>query len=72
MPMSSAKFNVYILQKKEYISTFFFAEIYKYFYLGFALNNGNLYLNNYVFNTEAHLFKKSFFDKNKAKQHLGF
>jgi mannosidase alpha-like ER degradation enhancer 1/mannosidase alpha-like ER degradation enhancer 2 len=40
--------------------TFFFAETLKYLYLTFA-PEGQTFLDEYVFSTEAHPFKKEFF-----------
>ncbi len=64
--------DVRTMQKKDYMPTFFFAETMKYFYLSFSHETGSFKLNDYVFNTEAHPFKKSSFDKEKAKKYLNF
>ncbi len=64
--------DVRTMQKKDYMPTFFFAETLKYFYLTFTFNTGEFILDDYVFNTEAHPFKRSSFSKEKAKIYLGF
>lgn len=64
--------DVHTMEKKDYMPTFFFAETIKYFYLTFSMKEGNFNLDDYVFNTEAHPFKKSNFDKEKARIYLGF
>ena len=63
--------NVETMEKKDYMPTFFFAETMKYFYLTFTMEDGSFNLDDYVFNTEAHPFKKSNFDKKKCKEYLG-
>lgn len=52
--------NVITKERKDYMPTFFFAETLKYLYLSFA-PEGNAFLNEYVFSTEAHPFRKSLF-----------
>ena len=61
-----------VLSKKQVdqLSTFFFAETLKYFWLTFSQSD-EYNLKNYVFSTEAHPFKKSHFEKDKIKQRLG-
>jgi mannosidase alpha-like ER degradation enhancer 1/mannosidase alpha-like ER degradation enhancer 2 len=63
--------DVQTMEKKDYMPTFFFAETMKYFYLTFSMKEGVFNLDDYVFNTEAHPFKKANFDKEKAKVYLG-
>lgn len=64
--------NVETMEKKDYMPTFFFAETLKYFYLTFAKDQIDFNLNDYVFNTEAHQFKRTNFNKEEAKKRLGF
>lgn len=63
--------DVRTMKKKDYMPTFFFAETMKYLYLTFSINDGNFNLDDYIFNTEAHPFKKASFDKEKIKTGLG-
>lgn len=63
--------DVQTMKKKDYMPTFFFAETMKYFYLTFSMENGDFNLDDYVFNTEAHPFKRASFDKGEAKLRLG-
>ncbi len=58
-------------KQKDEMETFFIAENMKYFYLTFSHNN-SINITDYVFNTEAHPFKKSNFTVDKAKSRLGF
>jgi len=62
--------NVETMEKKDYLATFFFAETLKYFYVAVA-DKDEFNFDDYIFNTEAHPFKKSHFDKSKAKDYLG-
>ncbi|MCB2207127.1 MAG: glycoside hydrolase family 47 protein [Bacteroidetes bacterium] len=64
--------NVETMEKKDYMPTFFFAETLKYFYLTFSHDQNQFNFDEYVFNTEAHPFRRSNFDQEKAKAHLGF
>jgi mannosidase alpha-like ER degradation enhancer 1/mannosidase alpha-like ER degradation enhancer 2 len=64
--------NVESMEKKDYMPTFFLAETLKYFYLTFSHGQNNFNLNDYVFNTEAHPFKRSNFNKQEAKIRLGY
>jgi len=52
--------NVNTKQRSDNMPTFFFAETLKYLYLTFA-PEGQTFLDEYVFSTEAHPFKKEFF-----------
>ncbi len=54
--------NVITKERKDYMPTFFFAETLKYFYLTFT-PEGKKFLNNNVFSTEAHPFRKDLFTK---------
>ena len=62
--------NVSTMEKKDYLATFFYAETLKYFYVAVA-DKDQFDFNDYVFNTEAHPFKRSHFDHEKAKEYLG-
>jgi len=63
--------DVHTMEKKDYMPTFFFAETIKYLYLTFTMEDGTFNLDDYVFNTEAHPFKKSGFDPEEVKIRLG-
>jgi hypothetical protein len=52
--------------------TFFLAETLKYFYLTFSHHQGVFDFDDHVFNTEAHQFRRSAFEKDKAKIYLGY
>ncbi len=58
-------------EKRDYMPTFFFAETMKYLYLTFAGKEIGFNLNDYVFTTEAHPFKKTIFEPQKVKKYLG-
>ncbi|MCF8370446.1 MAG: glycoside hydrolase family 47 protein [Bacteroidales bacterium] len=62
--------NVETKEKKDYMPTFFFAETLKYLYLTFS-DEKDFNLDDYVFNTEAHPFKKASFVKEEVKVRLG-
>jgi mannosidase alpha-like ER degradation enhancer 1/mannosidase alpha-like ER degradation enhancer 2 len=64
--------NVETMEQKDYMPTFFFAETLKYLYLTFSHHKGEFDFDNHVFNTEAHQFKRSKFNKEEAKTRLGF
>ncbi len=64
--------DVQTMEKKDYMPTFFLAETLKYFYLTFSHHQGVFDFDDHVFNTEAHQFKRSAFDKTKAKEYLGY
>jgi len=64
--------NVETMKQKDYMPTFFFAETLKYLYLTFSHGQSSFDFDNQVFNTEAHPFKRSSFDKQEAKKRLGF
>lgn len=58
------------MKAKDYLATYFFAETLKYFYVA-VVDKSEFNFDDYVFNTEAHPFKKSNFDKEKIKEYLG-
>ena len=62
--------NVLTMQKKDEMETFFIAENMKYFYLTFSKNT-SVNLDEYVFNTEAHPFKKNNFKAGEINKRLG-
>lgn len=64
--------NVITKEKRDYMPTFFFAETLKYLYLTFSLHQGHFDFDEYIFNTEAHQFKRRNFEKLEAKRRLGF
>ena len=63
--------NVETMEKRNYMPTFFFAETLKYFYLAFSEGDGQFNLDEYIFNTEAHPFKKENFDSEECRTRLG-
>jgi hypothetical protein len=62
--------DVRTMKAKDYLATYFYAETLKYFYLAKA-DKETLDFNNHVFNTEAHPFQKSNFDRAKFNEYLG-
>jgi hypothetical protein len=64
--------NVETMEKRDYMPTFFFAETLKYFYLTFSKHQHHFNFDDYMFNTEAHQFRKANFNVEKAKVRLGF
>ena len=64
--------DVRTMEQKDYMPTFFFAETLKYFYLTFSMGQTDFNFDDYVFNTEAHPFKRSNFEHDEAKKRLGF
>lgn len=62
--------DVRTMKERDYLATFFFAETLKYFYVAFV-DKEEFNFNDYIFNTEAHPFKKSNFEKEKVKIYLG-
>ena len=64
--------NVITKEQRDYMPTFFFAETLKYLYLTFSHGQIEFNFDDYVFNTEAHQFKRSNFDKETARIRLGF
>lgn len=67
----SAIADVRTMKQNNELPTFFFAETMKYFYLLFN-GNPDINLEKYVFNTEAHPFKKAGFIPKEARKRLGF
>ena len=63
--------DVRTMEKRDYMPTFFFAETLKYLYLTFTESTGDFSLDDYVFNTEAHPFKKASFDPELIPERLG-
>lgn len=63
--------NVTTMEKKDYMPTFFFAETLKYFYLTFSNKTNDYKFNDYLYNTEAHPFKKSNFKDPETIKNLG-
>jgi hypothetical protein len=63
--------NVETMEKHDYMPTFFFAETLKYFYLTFSHGQIPFSFDDYVFNTEAHPFKKSSFKTEELNKRLG-
>lgn len=55
--------NVVTKKQGDALATFFFAETMKYFYLVFSEDAGTFDFDDYVFNTEAHTFRKSLLDQ---------
>ena len=62
--------NVKTKKQADELPTFFFAETMKYFYLAFE-GNPKINLDDYVFSTEAHPFRKSEFMEEKILSGLG-
>jgi hypothetical protein len=62
--------DVRTMKQNDELPTFFFAETMKYFYLLFG-GNPAVNIDKYVFNTEAHPFKKSDFQPAEIKTRLG-
>jgi mannosidase alpha-like ER degradation enhancer 1/mannosidase alpha-like ER degradation enhancer 2 len=63
--------DVRTMEKKDYMPTFFFAETFKYVYLTFTKQDGTFSLDDHVFNTEAHPFKKATFKTGEISKRLG-
>ena len=63
--------NVMTMEKRDYMPTFFLAETLKYFYLTFSEYANGFRFEDYVFNTEAHPFRKNAFDPQKLHEYLG-
>lgn len=63
--------DVRTMEKKDYMPTFFFAETFKYFFLTFTEQEGTFNLDDYVFNTEAHPFRKAAFKADSINIRLG-
>lgn len=63
--------NVETMEKRDYMPTFFFAETLKYLYLTFSHYQNKFNFDEYLFNTEAHQFKRSNFNNEETKTSLG-
>lgn len=63
--------NVETMEQRDNMPTFFFAETLKYFYLTFSKHQNKFNFDEYVFNTEAHPFKRSNFKEDEIKVRLG-
>jgi len=64
--------NVKTRKQGNEMATYFFAETLKYLFLTFSYTERNFMFDDYIFNTEAHPFKKVHFDKKQIGQNLGF
>ncbi len=64
--------DVRTMKQKDYMPTFFFAETMKYFYLVFSEGKGAFNLDEHVFNTEAHPFRRSTFEPMEVRKRLGY
>ena len=62
--------DVRTMKARDYLATYFYAETLKYFYVAVA-DKSAFNFEDYIFNTEAHPFRKSHFDKEKAREYLG-
>jgi len=62
--------DVRSMEAKDYLATYFYAETMKYFYVA-AAGKEVFNFDEYVFNTEAHPFKKSHFNTSKLTEYLG-
>jgi hypothetical protein len=62
--------NVETMEKRDYMATYFLAETLKYLYLAF-LDEDEFNLDDYVFTTEAHPFRKDLFQRATVIEHLG-
>jgi hypothetical protein len=62
--------NVETMEKRDYMATYFIAETLKYFYLIFQ-DNPVVNIDDYVFSTEAHNFKKENFIQEELIKRLG-
>lgn len=63
--------NVETMEQRDNMPTFFLAETLKYFYLTFSKHQNKFDFDEYIFNTEAHPFKKSNFKDEEIKTRLG-
>ena len=64
--------DVRAMKQKDYMPTFFFAETMKYLYLAFSEGHASFDLDDHVFNTEAHPFRRSSFQTGEVGRRLGF
>ena len=60
------------MKQKDYIPAFFFADTLKYLYLNFSAGSSAFDLDDHVFNTEAHPFRRSSFEHGEVAKRLGF
>lgn len=63
--------NVETMEQRDYMPTFFFAETLKYLFLTFSHGQTAFHFDEYIFNTEAHPFKRSHFQKKEMFKRLG-
>ncbi len=63
--------DVRTMKEKDYLSTYFYAETLKYFYIAFA-GKDVFDFDAHIFNTEAHSFRLDSFDPELAKIRLGY
>jgi hypothetical protein len=63
--------DVRTMEQKDYMPTFFFAETLKYLYLNFSEGNCAFDLDEHVFNTEAHPFRRAGFTPGELGRRLG-
>lgn len=64
--------DVETMEQRDEMATFFFAETLKYLYLTFSHHQEKFDFEDNIFNTEAHPFRRSDFDKTLAREYLGF
>lgn len=64
--------DVRTMEKRDYMPTYFFAETLKYLYLTFSGKEVKFIMEDHIFTTEAHQFKKSSFDRKETGKRLGF
>lgn len=62
--------DVRTMEAKDYLATYFYAETLKYFYLA-GVGKDEFNFDDYIFNTEAHPFKRSHFNADSLNQYLG-
>ncbi len=58
------------MRPKDYLATYFFAETLKYFYLA-GLEKSDFDIEDYIFSTEAHPFRKDAFEPSLIPEYLG-
>lgn len=64
--------DVRTMEQKDYMPTFFFAETLKYLFLVFSEGHGTFNLDDHVFNTEAHPFRRSTLSPEVMRARLGY
>lgn len=62
--------DVRTMKAKDYLATYFYAETLKYFYVAVA-DDTVFNFDDYLFNTEAHPFKRAHFKKENLQKYLG-